>query len=262
MWPQSAVQVGVALAMKRRFGTRLIATGIGLMPLNAADQRAIAEAASQFDGFECRDRASADALRALGAHVECGVDDLFIESVGPVGQLAGPPDLHLCLQLSELEESCSQKMLYGARAFVERYSEEIGKVTLWEFCPKGDGLLRQATFLGDRHRIVIKPFGELSRLGLKARVGDLAIVTRFHAHLFLCRMGVRGVFLGPEIRKSSSGYYAVKHRSLLDIGSNWKRCDDLSTLSFNDFPPIPDWEDFNERNETMKRNHYSIFFFE
>jgi hypothetical protein len=220
----------------------------------------MAEAASQFDGFECRDRASADALRAFGASVECGVDDAFIESLGPVGRLSGPPDLHLCLQLSELEESCSQRILYGVRAFVERYSEEIGKVTIWEFCPKGDALSRQAAVLGDWDRIVIKPFGELSRLGLKARVGDLAIVTRFHAHLYLSRMGVRGVFLGPEIGKNSNGYYQVKHRSLLDIGSNWKRCEDLSALSLNDFPPIHDWEDFNQRNEAMKRDQYSIFF--
>jgi polysaccharide pyruvyl transferase WcaK-like protein len=257
IWPHSAFQIGAGLAMKKKFGTRLVATGIGLMPLSKADRAALAEAVAAFDGFECRDRESADALTSYGAKVEAGVDDVFLEVQASPLAPGAVPDLHLCLQFGEWDETRQEKTLNRLVPFLKNNLNEIGSIVWWEFCPKSDlRLLDHPSLREIKDRFVVRRFGELMRSGLQARIGDLAIVSRFHAHLLLLRAGVRGILIVEDGLNFGNDYYQTKHQSLLDTGSNWLFLDKIERFDIGAFAPIPNWKEFNAQNERKKRECY------
>ncbi|MCL2011658.1 MAG: polysaccharide pyruvyl transferase family protein [Cystobacterineae bacterium] len=260
IWPHGAFQIGAAIAMKRKFGTRLIATGLGLMPLNSEDRASLAEAVSHFDAFECRDEDSVKALSAHSASVDSGVDDIFISPQR--GLLSdGAADLHLCLQLAQWNIRARAECMAKIDRFLAVYEKDIGNIVVWEFCPQGDlELLEYPIFSKMRERVVVRKYGEIMREGPLARVGDLAIVSRFHAHLLFCRQGVRGLYTAQGGPSFTSEYYDTKHGSLLKIGSNWRSFDLLEEINMSSFGPVPDWKAFNESAERRKKATYASFF--
>lgn len=71
--------------------------------------------------------------------------------------------------------------------------------------------------------VLFVPFTDVWSRGLPARREQTSITTRFHHHLLAAATGASGVALTGR-----TDYYAVKHHSLLDVGSRWHVTDNYN----------------------------------
>lgn len=226
MWRSSAYLIGVAHAY-RRTGARIFATGLGLEPLIEDDAKALAEAANLFEVFECRD-GSAARLRENGAkQVINGVDDAFLEPRSR-RQRKLVPDLNIALSFDQATPAYRSEVLAWLQDAIERDRRAFDKIVLWEFCERNHDLelvregLDLSLFEG---RVEVRSFAEMSRGGHAVAEGDLAVASRFHAHLLFARAGARGIYVpGPD------SYYQGKHQSLVDQGSLWRSFDEARSI--------------------------------
>jgi polysaccharide pyruvyl transferase WcaK-like protein len=260
-WPHSAFQIGAGLAMKRKFGTRLVATGLGLMPMNPDDRAALAEASLEFSFFECRDEQSANAILKNGGRALAGVDDLFIAPQSEPKPEMGRPDLHINLQTSEWTEQDGNDCLDKVATFIRQNQKAIARIIVWEFLPVTDlKLLSHPLFVEFKERLEVRTFSDIMSGGIACRVNDLAIVSRFHAHLLFCQMGARGLFCvkgGPHFEEQ---FYDVKHASLLHAGSNWKRFESFKRIEMKSFPSSTPWVSFRQENHLKKSKVFGAAF--
>ncbi|MDV8002124.1 polysaccharide pyruvyl transferase family protein [Rhodococcus sp. IEGM 1408] len=93
------------------------------------------------------------------------------------------------------------------------------------------------------HRARFVPFQEVWAEGLPARPGQTWLTTRFHPHLFAAARGASGVAL-----RTGSGYYDVKHGSLVSAGSPWPAIG----LADEAAPDVPDTGGFDPETVTAR----------
>jgi hypothetical protein len=109
--------------------------------------------------------------------------------------------------------------------FLHRTLDVVGnafdEIQIWPLCPSVDRELYEAIPKGWQPKTRMIPFLELMRGGLQAAPGDGAIVSRFHAHLLLARLGVSGLFIDGQNCEANPAYYRTKHASLQLAGSGW-----------------------------------------
>ncbi|HEX2299839.1 MAG TPA: polysaccharide pyruvyl transferase family protein, partial [Pseudonocardiaceae bacterium] len=208
-----------------RSGGRAAMTGQGLHPPAPGTQRLLPALADRFALVDVRDAASA---QLLGAHHQPGVDDAFLD-LGPhlLDPAADPAPVLLCLQSDLVEEGRSRIAGY-ALATLREWGVKPGEVGVVEGIPGTD----QQVYDLLRHELPgarLIPFQEIWTNGLPAREGQTWISTRFHMHLIAAAAGAAGVAVSVK-----PGYYATKHRSLIELGSGWELAENLDIL-----PPRP-----------------------
>jgi hypothetical protein len=223
IWPRHIGLVAGAAAAARRSGARAALTGLGLTPVAGDADSLLRDLAGQFDVVEVRDQPSADLLG-----VAPGVDDVFLAL--PADGAPTPPDgeaseVMLCLQADLLDMSPGR--LAGAvldllRAW-EVDPERVGFVEANPGADRAVFELLSPSLPGAR----LRTFPEIWRDGLPA--ARTWVSTRFHTHLTAAAAGVGGVAIAV-----SPDFYATKHRSLTDLGSDWTVVEDLANL-----PPRP-----------------------
>lgn len=222
LWPHTAFALGALVALKRRQGARLVATGLGLGPLSPDDAAAFAEIFREFDMVEVRDAYSWTAL-GRSQEVILGSDDTFLIPQVDTAP-AGPKRLHLSIFEGEGidgEDLANQIVDYAAT------DETLSKVVIYEYA-EADRQLRKR--LEDRLSVplTVRDYASLWERGMDTSPGDVGIASRFHAHLLLARRGVRGRYVS-----SMRGYYDLKHEGLAEIGTGWTFLDRHEPLGFN-----------------------------
>ncbi|WP_264886892.1 polysaccharide pyruvyl transferase family protein [Dietzia sp. NCCP-2495] len=85
------------------------------------------------------------------------------------------------------------------------------------------------------------PFQQVWASGLPARAGQVWLSTRFHPHLFGAARGASGLVL-----RGGTGYYDVKHGSLVAAGSPWGTVDAGEVAAGAEVPPLPAGGGFSE----------------
>ncbi|WP_182346539.1 polysaccharide pyruvyl transferase family protein [Tomitella gaofuii] len=234
VWPHHTALVTAMAALARRFGIRATATGQGLMPTaETAPREALVNAARAFAVFDTRDRASFEALVGVPGASRTG-DDAWLGVDGAVGAAPREPvpdaGVVLCLQ-SDLTEhfagdgrTGADAVAHWARRVLDSWEVPGAEVTVVEGIPGKDRLVYER--LGERlDGAQFVPFRDLWHHGVPARAGQTWLSTRFHLHLVAASAGAAGVAVATE-----PGYYEVKHRSLLDVGSRWTLVTDGDTL--------------------------------
>ncbi|MBE1474123.1 hypothetical protein [Actinophytocola algeriensis] len=156
------------------------------------------------------------------------VHDVFLEVPKPPAGLA-TREFVLCVQsdMGTLDRSALAARVLG---LLRAWEVPPDRLAVVEGIPRGDRMvydllepeLRGAEFV---------PFRDIWRHGVPVAAGQTWISTRFHLHLLASAAGASGVAMSV-----SQDYYAVKHRSLLDLGSNWTMLD----AAGNDVPDRPD----------------------
>ncbi len=242
-WPGQVRLLRAALRLKEVSGARLLATGLGLMPMDDADEmRRIVE---RFDHFSVRDAPSAE---LTGATLSC--DDAFLGLQEVVGYRetevaeGAEDEVWVDLQsdvtdpgvfdaaLEALKSALTSSELSGRTV---RYLEAIPGVDRTAFERLG-GLIPEENFV---------PFVGLWKDGFPARRGQTWITSRFHFHLLAAACGARGTALVVN-----DDYYAVKHQSLLDAGTGWSLTPALATTAS---APSSD-PGFRDRAESLKQS--------
>lgn len=215
IWPDHVGLVsGMAAAAKLK-GSRLLGSGLGLMPFPENGEQ-LKEAFSSFSSVSVRDTASAAMLG-----LEVGLDDVFLglpyELKRSQSSLveARAKDVMLCIQSDMTDEVTFTKLGQNLREVVERALVRGMSVGYIEAIPGSDrrifealdGLIPYANFV---------PFAQVWKDGLPVRPGQSWYTSRFHPHMVAAAAGATGVAIGVL-----DDYYDVKHQSLLDLGTGW-----------------------------------------
>ncbi|MDO4918068.1 polysaccharide pyruvyl transferase family protein [Kocuria sp.] len=222
-WIENLRVVEAMRAVREVSGARLVATGQGLMPWAG-------DTLSDLDHLSVRDRPSAEA-----AGVPLGFDDAFLLAANPrhartLGLLAGhrgdglatgatgrgtPREVVVCVQSDTLAEGAFERMVDFAGAQLRRWGVPRESVRYLEAIPGDDRVAYE------RLRDLVAPDGFIPFQAawegdFTFRPDQVWLTTRFHHHLVAALHGARGVALSGK-----PGYYDVKHRSVVDAGSNW-----------------------------------------
>jgi polysaccharide pyruvyl transferase WcaK-like protein len=248
VWPDHVGLVSGMAAAAKLSGARLIASGLGLMPLpdNAEElQKTFAD----FSSVTVRDNPSADFL-GLAA----GLDDVFL---GLPYELSRSKDSHsvpsrakdvmLCIQSDMTDEPTFDRLRDKLRLVVENSLGKGLTVGYVEAIPGSDrrmfdeleGIIPEENFV---------PFTEVWSDGLPVRRGQLWYTSRYHPHMVAASAGARGVAIGIL-----DDYYDIKHRSLLDLGTGWTYASTKDDAALPEPTGSPGFESTALRLASLKR---------
>jgi polysaccharide pyruvyl transferase WcaK-like protein len=257
IWPRGAFLLALGIALKERRNIGLFATGLGLLPLSNVDAVQMAEIADRFDIFECRDAKSAATLRTAGSrYVIGGCDDCFI---GPAGAERGGPGrhLHISIQLGQMPPNQRQCVVNKLSTLLDAVGNEFDAIVIWPLHPSSDKEVVDALDERYRAKTTTISFTALMQGGFRARQGDGAIASRFHAHLLLARLGIAGLFIeGPNCVENPE-YYAVKHRTLQESGSGWECFEEIEPFQVMKIFDRGCDKDFEENHRLLKKSVYA-----
>lgn len=203
VWPENDLIIRTMRAVAQISGAPLIATGQGLAPFGA-------EVLQGFDHVSVRD---AESAKRLG--LARGVDDAYLVEQPPERDRSGRPELVLCVQSDAVDDGAFERLLGYVRRTVETSGIPRERIRYVEALPGGDyaGYDRLQDLVAKDGFV---PFTQLWRGEFSPAAHQLWITTRFHHHLIASLHGARGIALTAK-----TGYYDVKHRSLVEGGTGW-----------------------------------------
>ncbi|GAA1470162.1 polysaccharide pyruvyl transferase family protein [Microbacterium thalassium] len=205
MWHDNLGVVAALAVLRREFGIPVHMTGQGLMPAGEFGPW-LREQVAGFDVVETRD---AESAALIGGEV--GLDDAFLAlDVGrPVFDERPSPDRMVLVQ-GDLRAWEDEAAVASIASFLAAAPEASRGFV--EAVPPDD--IRYARMVDPDARFW--PFGHIWADGLPARAGQSWLTSRFHIHLMAAAAGAAGVVISGR-----AGYYDIKHRSLLDLGTGW-----------------------------------------
>lgn len=215
-WPTSGFIIGFAASLRELYGTRLAATGLGLMPLSPprswGEIGAFNRIITMFDIFDVRDAPSFRVVaNAPAAPANNGLDDSFLEP--STGREGGGRILHVVVSFGE---GNAKKMDPVVHHIAETLQPQFDKTLFWRCAPRKDDLAFEI-FQKVCPAMEVIEVGDLVRGPLPIGSNDAMVTTRFHPHLFAARRGIPGYYL------SEGDYYRVKHASVVELGSPFKQ---------------------------------------
>lgn len=221
MWHDNLGLLTALVEFHRAFGMPVYATGQGMMPADDAHGEWVRDQISHFEVFEVRDDES-----AAFADVPRGLDDAFLALAVERGAFESPAaaPAKMVLVQGDLRAWDDEAAVASIRSFVSE-GEDVGVV---EAIPPDD-----VRYLDDvPGRREVYPFGRIWVDGLPAREGQAWLTTRFHIHLMAAAAGAAGTVLAGR-----EGYYDVKHRSLIELGTGWRVVPAGTDVSADDHRP-------------------------
>ncbi|GAA5104929.1 polysaccharide pyruvyl transferase family protein [Haloechinothrix salitolerans] len=225
IWPHHFGLLGGVAAVARTTNARTAMTGQGLVPVPEDATPLLRALTGRFDVVDVRDAESADVLG-----IEPGLDDAFLAiaqrpAVAPEDVWPGqaPPEVMVCVQ-SDRNDTGPGALAGAVLSLLRVWRVRPETVCFLEGIPRVDnrivGLIEQE-LPGAR----FYSFAELWDNGLPVMPSQTWVSTRFHLHLVAAAAGASGIAV-----PISENYYTTKHRSLLDLGSNWTLLSDFGEL--------------------------------
>ncbi|MBE4719487.1 polysaccharide pyruvyl transferase family protein [Pseudarthrobacter sp. AB1] len=237
VWPDHVGLVAGMAAVQKLNSCRLTASGLGLTPLTENAEQ-LAKTFAEFSAISVRDDASAEFLG-----LKTGLDDVFLgllselrRSVDSYRVQSRAQDVMLCIQSDMTDETTWSGLRDKLRYVVEMSLANDLSVGYVEAIPGSDrrmfealeGLIPEKNFV---------PFTQVWTDGLPVRRGQTWYTTRFHPHMIAAAAGAKGVAIGVL-----DGYYDIKHRSLLDLGTGWTYTSAGSASELPEPTGSPDFE--------------------
>lgn len=214
--PSSAFLLGLLADAAAHFQVPVVATGIGITPLQFAegeDLGPLRQAIGAFRLFELRDAVGYNRLRQIvgeEAALLCGQDDAFLY---PIERRAGLDGRRLHLSGYRSGNLFERP---DVQDWLRRHAGAFDEAVYWECAPQLErevieplrALLPSLRVAGVR---------ELLFDGVPARPGDHMLAMRYHPHLVAARLGVSGQYLAQSV------YYEHKHGAVVQAGSRFRR---------------------------------------
>ncbi|MGK3709332.1 polysaccharide pyruvyl transferase family protein [Arthrobacter sp. IK3] len=210
VWPHHFALTDAMRAVKELTGAKLFATGHGLMPVPGG----LTEPAEFFRDFDYVSVRDQDSAQQYG--VPLGVDDAFLGAASEIGRDTPEADgMFVCIQSDMTDTETFEKTIAGVRPIIERAISEGKPVSYVEAIPGVDhaAFARLSDLIPGEKFI---PFAHIWQHGLPLSAHQEWVTTRFHFHLLASAAGAKGIALGIR-----PGYYDIKHRSLVELGSGW-----------------------------------------
>lgn len=214
IWPHHGLLPRMALTLRDLSGARLVATGLGLMPVD--EEYDVAAALSGFDHVSLRDAPSADLLgREPGpADAFLGLETLKGFHSGGYSADAADSDVWVCVQSDRTTPEAFEAAIQQVRSWLESDECRGARIRYVECLPGVDRIAfdRLADLIAEEDFL---PFVDVWRRGIPFAQDQRWITSRFHLHLMAAACGARGTVL------PLGDYYAVKHASLVALGTGW-----------------------------------------
>ena len=210
VWPHHAALVSAMKTVKDLTGARLYATGQGLMPLAGP----AGEAPGLFHGFD--HVTVRDAESAAAYSLPLGLDDAFLGARADSAWTAhGPAAMNVCIQSDMMDAGRFDQIVAAVRPRIQGALAQGRTVNYLEAIPGVDrpaydqlsDLIPMENFF---------PFTRVWEEGIPEGPDQTWLTTRFHFHLLASAGGAHGIAYAAR-----KGYYDVKHRSLIRVGSGW-----------------------------------------
>lgn len=219
--PLNGFILGFSAAIKKEYNVKLIATGIGLMPISAPSQEFQIETANKvfslFDGFEVRDHESFIYLKnflKISSNIHKGVDDSFI--LDKRSLLDADYDVSSSTLYLSYAEYNFDKFSDSYWEELKSYSQGFDRIVFWECFPWKDKNVFEKLKV-KFPTLDILTAKQATYIGKKLSGTDCLITSRFHPHLISARLGLKGIYY------TDSKYYDVKHTSVLASGSSFSK---------------------------------------
>jgi len=215
--PEKGFYIGLAAAVNKHFGTKIIATGIGFGPVEAIPARykgIMREVFSRFSKFELRD---VDNYRVLSRSIdaECfayGLDDCYLLPINDIVRKSTDGKKRLFLSFINYNVGKVTEMFWNS---LREYSAQFDEVLFFESYPWEDANVFKVVSANIPNLRLISVRDSIPN-GITAGPDDVVFTSRFHVHFVFSRFGCNGFY------SKDSKYYDVKHQSILDRGSNFK----------------------------------------
>jgi len=227
IWEKNALVPIVAGAIKHHYKCTLSWTGSCVAPFSDDKLALITQYIQEFDFISVRDKETYDVLaKANPKRLKYGYDDVYLGFAD--NTLTSPelvenrkPQLIINIQgdISSKEKLAQQ--INDVTNFAKRHQGEY-ELVYWDGIPAYDSLA---------YTQLQKNLGAFRKLSmydiLEATIGNekivipknsFAISSRFHIHFYLSYNNINGYYLLAHDK-----YYDIKHNSLCDRGSNWKK---------------------------------------
>lgn len=214
LFPQAHGAAAFMQRMSQHLGVPFYATGLGLLPTEDGN----AELEELFAGFtfiECRDINSYEFLRQHypSAKAILGADDTFLTPVRTVTQPNRKPVIFINVQ-SDLSAHSHESLAKRMKDFCEEAGHNYN-IQYIHFFQNSDAVFYNRVH-NDLRITQSYDKDQLYDAGLPFQKGDICISSRFHMHVLASRAGARGAYIVGH-----TGYYDIKHASMVNIGSNW-----------------------------------------
>lgn len=213
LWPRHLRLIREAVRLHEVSGARLVATGLGLMPLH--DREWLRELVGAFDHFSVRDKPSAEATggELVGDDALLGLREIRGFRDAQIGAVSDEVWVNLQTDLASPDVMDAAVAAVRAALTSPEYAER--PVHYLEGIPGVDRIAydRLSDLIPEENFV---PFIKLWKEGFPARPGQTWITSRFHFHLLAAACGAEGTAVVVH-----EDYYGVKHQSLLDAGTGW-----------------------------------------
>lgn len=213
MWQENLARLaaGSALAKLR---IPVIATGLGLTPLEGGSLDFVLSCLTNFKAVIVRDESSLSALSSL-KNVELGPDDCFVNGLDEATfDTAEFPDYMVCVQTDLVKDV--KALLEHAVRQLDCWKVPIGeRIGVVECNPYIDYPIFDAL---EEHgwKPILFPAVQLLEQGLPVKENQTWLSTRYHPHLVAASKGCRGSFI-----PLGNSFYKDKHQAVKRMGSNW-----------------------------------------
>ena len=213
IWPRH-VGLLAALDWAARRGASTAVTGQGFAPLDRDQGPLVRHLLERVDVVDVRDAVSA---RLIGRPESLTGDDLWLADLGDLVDHERAQDLDalVCVQ-GDLLDVSGERLMAQCLEHLRRWGVPAERTAVVECIPRVD---RQVFDGLDRllPGLQFIPWMEILERGFPAAGHQRWFSSRFHPHLVAARTGARGVAVPVR-----SGYYDVKHQSLVEAGSSWR----------------------------------------
>lgn len=208
----------LALIKQDKPEIELLATGVGLTPINDEIVKAIGQYTAAFSYLGVRDQPS-----LIVPNTTFEPDDVVMSlhlSAIKLHENSDNPDILLSIQPFKTS-ALSHEFLRLLIEYLRQPRNRTKKIGILEAMVPEDNWLFFSNALQAypdiQSRVVFFDFWTIWQQGMPVKPGQEWISTRFHYHLIGALLGYKGTAIG-----SGSPYYAVKHTSLIDLGTSWQ----------------------------------------
>lgn len=224
LWQSNYMLVAMSCLLSRLTGARLIATGLGLTPINIHDLPGLQQLLKSFDLVDVRDESSYNLMNDVGIEslTYTGDDVLLALSEDynnrPLQYIA-KKSLVLCLQNDLFDGDGIAKRIFTPRVIRLLHENAVSNI-VFVMAMNADvsehtADLKSVLINEKFHVSTIDPF-ELLKNGFPISDDGLIITSRYHPHFLSALTGMAGVAI------TSMPYYDTKHEAVRAMGSNWK----------------------------------------
>lgn len=222
IWPRHFLAMEIAKHLKDRFNTAVYWTGASIYPSDSVQLLNLSEALSAFDFISTRDEPSRALLTGFAPNVRASVDDLFLWLARLLPRKATrrrsllvnvQSDLFEPAEFARTLDDIQPCLAEAARAgLTVRYLEAFPNIdrVAYDFFRQSCPQIQWIGYFDLLRSLVQGDFDPGFR--------SIALVSRFHLHLYFAWSGIAGFYIPRE-----GDYYANKHASLIERGSTFQR---------------------------------------